>query len=744
MADRIYTIQSAFNAGEISPEVANRSDLEKYSSALTKAHNVLIKPYGAVYKRPGFVFCGRTKYADEDCILQGFHYSRTTSFVLELGDEYLRVHKQGVYTGVELETPFRFYELAGLRFAQSADKMFIASSNHNVQVLSCYAEDDWRLEEMDISNAYVDITNSNEGTMAVSATEGEVTLTASEDTFTAGMVGALVKMWHDMPSSTVTVSGSTTSDALLCGESWSILTHGTWSGTVHIQKSSDGVNWKSYRTYTGSNDTNISESGNFDELTYIRISQSGNMTTDLTAQSYENKGWVQVTKVLSAREAQGTVIEKIGSTTAADSWAISVWCSEYGYPSCIGFFQDRLVLAGSEKYPATVWMSRTGDYYNFTVEEADGTLTDDSAVCLNLITREEHRIRNIMSATDLIILTDGNEWVLSGSTTVKPSEATPKNQTSYGCNDVVPGIVGSRLIYVQYRGKTVMDMGYTFEADAYTGNDLTLLAKHLTRGRTICGMAYKQEPDGVAFFLTTKGTINCLTYNHQQNVYAWSELATKGEIKAICTVAGLEDDELYAVVRRNGVRYLERMSYYPDEATDPHKFIMLDSAMVVEADEPFSEITGLTHLVGQEVQVLGDSYDAGRFVVDDEGCITLFTAVKRAVVGLPYTMKIQLPNLDFNLRDGTMQGRFKKINDVFLRLTDSWGGRVGADDKDMDDITYDSPPPDGIELYTGDIKASVPAGEESGFELRGQITIVNDEPYPFNLASVVRVVTFGG
>ena len=94
MADRIYTIQSAFNAGEISPEVANRSDLEKYSSALTKAHNVLIKPYGAVYKRPGFVFCGRTKYADEDCILQGFHYSRTTSFVLEpVSYTHLRAHE---------------------------------------------------------------------------------------------------------------------------------------------------------------------------------------------------------------------------------------------------------------------------------------------------------------------------------------------------------------------------------------------------------------------------------------------------------------------------------------------------------------------------------------------------------------------------------------------------------------------------------------------------------------------------
>lgn len=49
--ETIYHIQSSFATGEISPEVANRIDLDKYAAALLTAENAYIRPYGAVYKR---------------------------------------------------------------------------------------------------------------------------------------------------------------------------------------------------------------------------------------------------------------------------------------------------------------------------------------------------------------------------------------------------------------------------------------------------------------------------------------------------------------------------------------------------------------------------------------------------------------------------------------------------------------------------------------------------------------------
>ena len=71
-------------------------------------------------------------------------------------------------------------------------------------------------------------------------------------------------------------------------------------------------------------------------------------------------------------------------------------------------------------------MSRTGDYYNFSVEKADGKVTDDSAIMLSLVNRKEYAIKHIVAFTDLFFFTDGNEWIISGSSTVTPTTVSPR------------------------------------------------------------------------------------------------------------------------------------------------------------------------------------------------------------------------------------------------------------------------------------------------------------------------------
>ena len=66
-------------------------------------------------------------------------------------------------------------------------------------------------------------------------------------------------------------------------------------------------------------------------------------------------------------------------------------------------------------------MSRTGDYPNFGVEKVEGTITDDSAITLPVINRKMCEIRHLIPANDLIILTSGNEWIVSGDKTITPT-----------------------------------------------------------------------------------------------------------------------------------------------------------------------------------------------------------------------------------------------------------------------------------------------------------------------------------
>ena len=111
-----YVIQPSFSGGEISEDVASRVDLEKYQMALLSAENALIRPYGAVKKRPGTLFCGAAKYDDKKARLVRFDFSVDIAYLLEFGDYYMRVWRNGTYLGVEIETPFPETALHKLRF----------------------------------------------------------------------------------------------------------------------------------------------------------------------------------------------------------------------------------------------------------------------------------------------------------------------------------------------------------------------------------------------------------------------------------------------------------------------------------------------------------------------------------------------------------------------------------------------------------------------------------------------------
>lgn len=909
-----YIAQQGFTTGEISPEVLARTELDKYQYALKQARNVYIRPYGAVYRRSGTIYHSACKYADKKAILVEFTYSVELSYMLEIGEGYIRVHKNGEYLGIELATPYTESDLPKLRFAQSADVMYITSGKYPVKTLSRYAENDWRFGDFDLSQMYYDpsmgnIANYNgqefttpgnftftptvtgkytvevaaagggggggafiynlsgsggnggtggyikankelnagtqynvivgkggiggqgfagasggdftasaggdggdssfdslratggtgggtysgfpnvpvkqgvNGTPAGSGgiggrggvgnspngkngqngwvrvsyvdgivitpsnTEGEIVLTSSASSFAETMIGNFMKITHEMPSKTVSTTDST-SASVKVGDGWKVITHGTWSGDCFVEKSIDnGGTWEEYRSYSSSDDFNASESGTVDKPCLLRIrcaTSSSGCSADLTALPYTHEGTVKITEYISPTQVKADVITELGSTEATPDFYWGAWSDEFGYPSCVCFFQDRLCFACTTKQPYMLWMSRTGDYGNFGVEKADGTVTDDSAVALSFISRKQFNILHIVPTTDLIVLTDGNEWLVSGASTVTPTEANPKNQTSRGSTDVEPIAIGSKLVFVQRRGKVVRDMGYSFENDQYDGADLTLLAKHLTQKTTITDDAYKQEPDSLIYFVTADGRILCLTYVKDQNVYAWSTLDTDGEFEAVCNIGGAEEDTVYCIVKREIggeiVRYIESFSPYPD--TDvPNDYIMLDCAksMTVTA----REVSGFGWLAGKTVTVLADGREHKDIAVDEEGNLELPVPATNIVVGLPYQSVVELPNVTIQAQDGSIQGRKKKVSTVYMQLTNSLGGFLGHTENETDEIKYDEfSEYTGVKLFNGIKEMTMPNTPLGGFLEDSSVLIATSSPYPFNLALVVRAVAF--
>lgn len=764
MSNPIYISQLAFTTGEVSPDVSSRFDLEQYKSALLEAENVVIRPYGAVAKRQGSQYVGQVKYSDKPTRLFEFTTNTNNSFMLEFGDKYIRVWNYGIYTGIEVTTPFTSDILFDLNCNQSGDVMFICSGKYPIQTLSRYSDTDWRMSTYKLTEQPYDEINTDNGhTLTVNGD----TITSTKNLFTQDMVGSVIqiayyveavhtksagevvekKVRRYMQGQTIEKTynninynvGSYSTDTEL---SWKFTTHGTWEGTVKLQISNnDGQTWKDYRTYTSKNDYNVTDTGKIEagaRLKYISDIKGGSVNCDLSIMPFTQYGVVEIKSVTDAKNAKVNVLNGIKEGEPSYQWKLGSWNRGRGYPKLCTFYQDRFVVAATDSKPNFIWFSRTGDYPNFGVEKVEGTITDDSAITLPVINRKMCEIRHLVPANDLIILTSGNEWIVRGDKTITPTNCNLKTQTQRGALSCEPQFIGNRCVFVQERGGTVRDMGYSYESDNYTGQDLTLFVKTLVKGHLAVTSAYAQDPDSIIYYVRDDGQLNCLTYIPEQKVYGWSHFVTNGKYRYVESVAEGEQDTIYFVVDRvinnKSVKCIERsIPLYTEDNSD----VFLDCYVKV-ANSIKTDYINAPHLVGQMVDIVIDGQQMPSRVVPPTGVIKLDGKANVITVGLPYTTKIKIPSVEQQINDGTLQGRVATVSRVVLRMYKSFGGKVGRTFDRMDDITL---PPN--ELFTGDKPVILPK-MGINYSTDTSICIKHSDPFPFNLLSITRIVEIGG
>lgn len=764
MSNPIYISQLAFTTGEVSPDVSSRFDLEQYKSALLEAENVVIRPYGAVAKRQGSQYVGQVKYSDKPTRLFEFTTNTNNSFMLEFGDKYIRVWNYGIYTGIEVTTPFTSDILFDLNCNQSGDVMFICSGKYPIQTLSRYSDTDWRMSTYKLTEQPYDEINTDNGhTLTVNGD----TITSTKDLFTQDMVGSVIQIAYYVEAVHTKSAGEVVEKRVHRGLlplliektynninynvenystdtelSWKFTTHGTWEGTVKIQISNnDGQTWKDYRTYTSKNDYNVTDSGKIEagaRLKYISDIKGGSVNCDLSIMPFTQYGIVEIKSVTDAKNAKVNVLNGIKEGEPSYQWKLGSWNRGRGYPKLCTFYQDRFVVAATDSKPNFIWFSRTGDYPNFGVEKVEGTITDDSAITLPVINRKMCEIRHLVPANDLIILTSGNEWIVRGDKTITPTNCNLKTQTQRGALSCEPQFIGNRCVFVQERGGTVRDMGYSYESDNYTGQDLTLFVKTLVKGHVAVTSAYAQDPDSIIYYVRDDGQLNCLTYIPEQKVYGWSHFITNGKYRYVESVAEGEQDTIYFVVDRvinnKNVKCIERsIPLYTEDNSD----VFLDCYVKV-ANSIKTDYINAPHLVGQMVDIVVDGQQMPSREVPPTGVIKLDGKANVITVGLPYTTKIKIPSVEQQINDGTLQGRVATVSRVVLRMYKSFGGKVGRTFDRMDDITL---PPN--ELFTGDKPVILPK-MGINYSTDTSICIKHSDPFPFNLLSITRIVEIGG
>ena len=162
----------------------------------------------AVYGGPVTVRVGTTSTGAEvlaDTVLEpGFHTQAFTPgaspFTLQFlhdGADTRQVDNITVLDDapVEVASPYGGGELFQLKYAQSADVLFIAHPDHRVHRVTRRGHESWSVAAVDfVDGPYLDENTDDGHTLTPSGTTGAITITANRDTFVATDVGRLVRL----------------------------------------------------------------------------------------------------------------------------------------------------------------------------------------------------------------------------------------------------------------------------------------------------------------------------------------------------------------------------------------------------------------------------------------------------------------------------------------------------------------------------------------------------------------------
>ena len=358
---------------------------------------------------------------------------------------------------------------------------------------------------------------------------------------------------------------------------------------------------------------------------------------------------VDITSYASPTVVEGIVIDELTAATATTDWEEQAFSAFRGWPVSVCFHQDRLVIGGSRDLPNRLWLSKSGDIWNFDLGEG----LDDEAIEFSILSDQVNAIRSVFSGRDLQVFTSGAEWQVTGSP-LTPATVQINRQTRIGSLtdiNLAPVDIEGATIFVARNGREIREFLYTDLEAAYQATDLSLLAQHLVKNPV--SVAFDKR-NRLLHFVLADGGLATLTNYRTERVSAWTLQQTDGQFLSVAVTG----DDVYALIHRNGLYTIE---YFDDT-------VFLDSTMKGETVTPTASWSGLDHMEGQTVSIVADGIVQNAKAVS-EGVITLDSPATIIEIGLPYTHIVE-PLPPSPLSSGGA-GRAVRLVEAVFRIEDT-------------------------------------------------------------------------
>lgn len=847
------TIQRSFAGGEIAPALYARVDTSKYTTGLRTLRNMLVMRHGGATNRPGTTFVGEVKDSTKTVRFIPFVFNSDQTYILEFGDQYMRVVR------------------AGAQVTETAQAI-TAITNASPGVLTYSGADNYANgDEVVITGivgaigAYLNgrnfkVANVNTGanTFELNYLNGTAVNTTSMGSYTSG--GTIAEVYTittpyleaDLPTLQFVQSADvlTIVHPSYAPRELSRAGHASWSLSAisfapGVSAPGSVVNNGAAGSTTEWVVTTIAQETLEESLASASTGSSATPSSGspITV-SWGAVSGAQEYNVYKKSNGIYGLIGVAGSTSFVDTGITAdttdtppitrnPFGSSDNYPSCVAYYQQRLLMANTNNNPETTYGSKTSAFKNFTISSP---LQDDDAVTWTLAGKQVNEIKHLLEIGKLVSFTTAGEWTIEGDAAglLKATDVNPKQQSYNGCSDLPPIIVGSTAIYVQARGSIIRDLAFDYQVDGYRGNDLTIFSTHLVDGYELVDWSYQQIPHSVVWAVRDDGVLLGLTYVREQQILGWHRHDFDGTVENVCVVPEGDEDAVYLVIKRtiNGAtkRYIERMTQRRVDDIEDSVFMdcslsydgrntgvttmtlsggstwnstetltLTASASTFDSDDvgnavhltgsdgsvirftinayssatvvtgrahmtvpaalrstatttwtlAVDSVSGLWHLEGKDVAVLGDGFvaaspnnDSYTVVTVTNGAITLDRPYGVIHVGLPYISDLETLDLD-SAQGETMADKKKSVQRVTCYVEESRGIWIGAapptdDDEDAveglyeakvrDEEGYDEP----VSLTTDTVDVNI----RPEWNSNGRIFIRQVDPLPMTILAV--------
>lgn len=776
---KLTHIQNSFSSGELSPLLKGRTNLAQYSNGCADLTNMVVMPQGGVTKRPGTKFIREVKTSANTTTLIPFIVGADQSYVLELGNQYIRFYRNG---GILLST------------AAVSNGTFATD-------LTGWTDDDtgtgastWNAGTMRLNGGAAGVAARTQAVSYVGTAQHTLTFTSSTNTcgyrigttsggtqitsgtssiglntitFTPTTAGTIYIQFrntanndadvdtvaidtpvYEIPSPYTSaqveaIQWAQSKDTLYLAHNavalrkvrrfgasqWDIVEVDLVDGPYYSKTDDEYGGVGTGKTITPSGTT-----GSITVTASSALFVSTDVGRSIRYRPSTSDEWseITITAYTNSTTVTGQVEKALASTTASTEWRLGMFSDTTGHPACVTFHEQRLVLANTTDRPQTVWFSRAGDIEIFQPDndsykdEVDAT----SAMTYTVASRDSNDIVWLSSRNVLFLGTRGAIFAAKASSldeAMTPNNISIKPAVKTAAHAAMPIETTNATLFIHFHQRKLLELAYNVENDAMAAVDLSILSEHLSQGK-IKAISRQEEPYNILWIITDDGKLRGLTYLRDQQVVGWHKHTIGGtnvSVKSVASIPGAKETELWMIVSRtiNGAtkQYVEQMTTFFRDDVEAVDAFFVDSGLTYTGSAATS-ITGLSHLEAETVKAYADGYVGTVAAAVSSGNITLASAAEKVHAGLPYTITMQGMPIELQGPGGSIQGSLVRAWKAFVRFHRSALAKVGyssADSNIVENFGDNYTMGGAIPLYSG-IK-EIPYDHGAELEVAGYV-----------------------